>query len=198
MLKGKNKKFIKKATRGFTIMETLVCIAIFSVISVLMTNILLEVSKFSLENERRNDILTELDNAANVVKNDLRGSSKIGICKIGPAAQVYRLANGSYYKLGIDSTSGIGKLAWFGTDNTCDTTNVDSTAVTSSETIQVRNLRVANSIDTQNNPGSAKNSLVYIVMEVCDLDSVPASRKVFDCTNNPYSYVYAISTRVVQ
>lgn len=195
MFKRKSKKFIKKVT-GFTIVEMLVCITIFSIISVLMTNILLETSRFSLDSERRNDILTELDNAANVIKNGLRGSSRIGICQSrGTPAYVYRLTNGTYYKLAIDGASGVNKLVWFSTDSTCTATGSDPTGVTSGEIMQVKNLRVANSIDIPNNP---KNSLIYIAMEVCDLNNVPANRRIFDCTSNPYSYFFAISTRSVQ
>ena len=199
------KKIYKNRLKGFSLVETLVSIAIFAVISVLMSNIVIGMSRFSLDNERRNDFLSQLDNSANIIKNDLRGAQNMGICNAGTLnAILYRTStvdvNNNTKRFGLRVVNNI--LQWAEMPTTSCTFRTDSTPplpvstnLSSAQSIKIDSLTI-----TSANDGNATNpnTIVYIKVVACDLDSISQRRRIFDCTNNPYKYIFSITSRNVQ
>lgn len=148
-------------------------------------------ARFSLQNERRNDLLTEIDNAANVIKNDLRGAKEIGICTSSSVKSIYKKDDaGNASKLGVLK----GKLVWLRINlSTCSGTEVEK-ELTTTQLVNVKTLQVSYSIDSLNSNDTNLNTLLYINAEI--YDNAPRD-KVFDPEKNPYSYVFAISTRKI-
>jgi prepilin-type N-terminal cleavage/methylation domain-containing protein len=189
---------------GFSLVETLVSIAIFAVISVLMSNIVIGMSRFSLDNERRSDFLSQLDNAANIIKNDLRGAQSMGICYSSTASVLYRNStvdvNNTIKKLGLQVVNNTLQWAEMSPSGCTFRTDVTpplpiKTNLSSSDTIKIDSLKLARADDSNaTNP----NTIVYIRIQACDSDLISTKKKIFDCTNNPYKYIFSITSRNVQ
>ena len=195
--------------KGYTLMELLVSIAIFTIISVLMSNIVLNIAKFSLENERREDFLNEIDTVSNSIKNDLRGAAEVGMCSDVPS--IYFKSNNSVYTLkpyfvlekvsftlnGVART----KLQWTNMNvdsiaKTCASlSNPITIPITSGTVIQISDVTVVRMQDNIT-ASSANNNLLFVRINACDAENSD-STVIFDCHENPYSYQVAISTRVI-
>lgn len=183
----------KSAKKGFTLVELLVSIAIFSIMLVLMSNIVISMSRFSLENEWRTDFLTELDNVSNVVKNDLRSATEVVKC---PSSNTIRRrdTNNNYFKLEVINS----ELVWSETDLNC---SARATPVRLSTNNSLRfadigseaAIEVAQAEDSRA-AGSVTNNLFYIRLQACD-PVTGRSKPIFDCQRNPYRYMFAISSR---
>jgi prepilin-type N-terminal cleavage/methylation domain-containing protein len=192
--------------KGFTLVELVVSIAIFAVILVLMSNIVISMSKFALDNERRNDFISELDNAANIIKNDLRSAQDLDVTTCSGGG-IFRTVNNSgvteYYKLVLgnpaDSTEK-DRLLWLQKDSTCgNLATPNRIFLTSSVTVKLDSnnasalsIKIANDSETS---GQITNSLIYIQLTACSPSSLPVGGQLFNCTLNPYKYTFAISTR---
>lgn len=190
-------------TNGFTLIELVVAIGIFGIILVLMSNIVISVSKFALDNERRNDFISELDGAANIIKNDIRSAQELSVCSDNTLFRksVDYVGTVEYYKLTTESD----RLLWLQMNINCTTLPVGQTPkkifLTSSETMKVDSsdpnaINITSAYDSLNS-AQATNTLLYVRLTACSSDSIPAGGKIFDCVNNPYKYVFAISTRNV-
>lgn len=201
--------------KGFTLMETLISIAIFGIILVSMTGIVLNLIKVSILTDRRNDFLNELNNAVGNIKNEMRNAETIGICKAGatpgPNGDLYiaKKSNATvdpYLQLSVEinPSSKLGRLVWYtlttnpATDSNPNKCTVDTTKPAkylTSETLDISNL----TFNSVNDSADIPNFLIYASFWACDVPSVV--NKVFDCTapnpsdKSPYKYMFAISTR---
>lgn len=194
--------------RGFSLIELVVSLAIFGVMIVLMSSIVLSMARFSLENEYRSDILAQLDNVANTIKNDFRSAQKVDFCnnKIHRTNVITvedslgnKTSSISYEDLKLDTVSlpsgGTSKrLAWFKSDSGCGDTSTVTKPLTSTSAMDISNLAQSVMGDSKT---SAKYNLIYIRLTVCDPVNPSRSFKVFDCTGskNPFKYVFGISTK---
>ncbi len=198
----KKNKSVRKLSAGFTLAEMLVSIAIFAIMSVLMSNIVLDIAKFSIDSERRTDLLTELDSTANVVKNDMRGAKAIGICT--NMEKVYRTSTEYSPNKSFVLTTSQNALQWeevvlsATTPITCTLVSGSTPIVINSPSsggysgsFTIKNFDI--SMSTDGNTANL-NTLFYFHLQVCDPDD---GRKtyVFDCNRNLYNYVFGVSTR---
>ncbi|MFW5720236.1 MAG: PulJ/GspJ family protein [Candidatus Dojkabacteria bacterium] len=199
------KKAMKKARdheKGFTIMETLVSIAIFSIVSVFMSSIIINLATFALDTERTNDFIFELDNAASVIKNQVRAADTVKRCPNGLLIErTYGSSDPVYMLLRADTVSDDeGRLIMATLDGSdCSSSEkANPTILTSDTVVQVQNLRVTID-DDGNKDAEAKNTLLYIVVQACDPHEIE-ERKVFSCDDdkNPYKYIFGVSTRNVK
>jgi prepilin-type N-terminal cleavage/methylation domain-containing protein len=208
------KKKNGERVKGFTLMELLVSIAIFAIISVLMSNIVLKIAAFSLDTERRTDLLAELDGIANNIKNDLRSSDSIGFCSLpdGSSAMFFQHPNDPFpansshvYILATEPATATksAQLIWknvslVGTSCTYASANPVPLPLSSVETINISKVNISRSCDDKLCGPTAKNTILFLQLDSCDPVNPLVKKKIFDCSNNPYRYEVAISTRVVQ
>lgn len=205
-LKNRKKHCVKK---GFTLLETLVAIVIFGIISVVMSSIVLNLVSFSVFTDRRIDFLNELSTAVGNIKNELRNAEFIDSCSVGPNPGINRSlfiskkvgtyeAGKQFMQLSVDSDSN--RLVWntlatnpASQGNLCTLSSTPSTEFLVSNSIDIDTLTINRTSD-----GDNKNSLIYVSFNACDDPAV--INKVFDCTESvkprdPYRYMFAISTR---
>lgn len=196
---------MKKTKKGFTLIEMLVSIAVFGIVSVVMTGIVLNMASVSYTVDRRTDFLNDLEAAVNSIKNDMRNAQSLGLCNgaVGQPKSIYVTRKPitrdpavgpvqESLQLSIDSN----RLAWKRLTSApvagnCITTG--SPEYLSNANMLIQNLSVVTSTDT-----SAQNTLLFTSFEACDANSV--KRKVFNCDTskpnvNPYRYMFAITTR---
>jgi prepilin-type N-terminal cleavage/methylation domain-containing protein len=205
-----NNKRNSDKPEGFTLMEMLVSMAIFAVISVLMSNIVLSIASFSLDNERRTDFLAELDGIANNIKNDLRGTNEIGFCDISGVKYLYYLnpndPNGTnlshHYVLTTNAagTQAIWKnVVYTPATKGCSFSGANSTPIQISavDTLNIQKVSIARACEDKTCV-SAKNTLLYVMLDTCDPVNSTVKKRIFDCAKNPYRYEMAISTRNIQ
>lgn len=198
-------KKLKKSKKGFTLLEMLVSIAIFGIVSVIMTGIVLNMASVSYTVDRRTDFLNELEATVNNVKNEMRNAQSMGLCN-GAANQPKSLY---VVRKPITRDPAVGpviesiqlvvtnnRLSWMTLTGTPTAGNCQTTGAPeflSNTTMMIQNLSVVTSTDS-----GGQNVLLFTSFEACDAPSV--KRKVFSCdTNqanlNPYRYMFAITTR---
>jgi prepilin-type N-terminal cleavage/methylation domain-containing protein len=182
------KKIFKKSHNGFTLVELLVSIAIFAIISIVMSNIIISISKFSLENERRSDFLSQLDNAANAIQNDLRGAKSAGRC---PDGRIFRYDGNKYYMLNITDD----KVLWTEVFDgiLCRIAPSGRSIYLTSNSLKINSVLY----DSQDVGDGDPNTILYVLVEACDPDIHEGSAAIFDCSLNPYKYIFAITTRII-
>lgn len=210
---------VKAVPKGFTLMELLVSMAIFSVVAVLMSNIVLTIAAFSLDNERRTDFLFELDGVGNTIKNDLRSSQTVGSCKLDASDTVFFKdpipvsGINLFYALEkvskVVSGQTVNQLQWTniqtpaGTPSVCSRTTaipVPSPKLVSSPTVMnISDFKISISYD---NALSPTNSLLFVMIDSCDPTNPSVKKAIFACpvsgiAGNPYRYEIAINTRGV-
>lgn len=195
----------KPNTAGYTLIEVLVSIAVFGIISVVMTGIVISMGSLSLTVDRRTDFLSELEGTATILKNEMRTAAKLGFCDAptGVPASLYIVAkpnvSGSvkYFKVGTVQENRTTKLVLTQlrdvVGNTCNENSAPQIQKLTSDRIQIQNLSFIKSVKTSTlqNP----DTIIYVSFEACDSDNIP--RKTFSCesTQNPYRYAFAVSTR---
>lgn len=185
-------------------MEMIVSISIFSIITVLMTSIVLSISKFALDNERRNDFIAELDNAANIIKNDLRSAQEVTRCSGRILRKISAGGLGvEYYQLTTEP--GIHRLVWLQKTETCS--DIASPAIakkqylTSGNTMKIdasnANAILVSQVNDSKTSAQTINSLIYITITACSSDAIPVTSRIFNCEagENPYKYVFGITSR---
>jgi prepilin-type N-terminal cleavage/methylation domain-containing protein len=209
----KNKKKFQNKSKGFTLVELLVSIAIFGIISVVMTGIVLNMASVSYTVDRRTDFLNNLEAAVTSIKNEMRNAQSMGSCKSSVPNQppsfyiirkpVTRSAGGNPVSEGEQLKIESDRLVWRTLDplnlpttsnNLCnlDTTIPIPDYLTNSNML-IQNLNFVTSTDT-----AGKNTTLYTSFEACDAASV--KRKIFSCDTTkdnlkPYRYMFAITTR---
>lgn len=189
----KSKQVTKKEKKGFTLLELLVAMAIFVMVSVVMSNIIITNVRFALDVQRRTKFVSELDRLANNIKNSMRVSGAL-CTNLGIPKYIYaRDPNGDIKRLVVNADH---RIAWQYVDkNNCTTVlNRDLVPLTSSF-IRVHDMKVS-SVSTIVNPGLLpSNTMVFVSVEACDENNI-----VFDCTNNPdlyrpYRFKFGVSTK---
>lgn len=198
--------------RAFTLIEMLISITIFGIISVMMTGIVLNMANVSMLLDRRNDFLNELDIGVSALKNEMRNAQKLGICKTiintnTPKSMyivkkpVLKSVGASpvteYYKVSIEE----GQLYMIllsadpSQNDICSVSESAKKVFLTSNNIKLQNLAIVVTSDNS----SPKNSLIYVSFEACDPESI--ARKNFNCEDvdapnySPYKYLFGISTR---
>jgi prepilin-type N-terminal cleavage/methylation domain-containing protein len=192
---------LKQKIKGFSLMEMLVSIAIFGIMSIYMSNIIISMARFSMLNDIRNDLVSELDNAAAKLKNDLRGAEQIDVCKRPGNNKnfITRRVNGINFILDVDAQN---RLVWFRMGGACNPAIGNPEAILTSNTL----LRIDNSMPLPGGGGSTNglsvsiaedgrssnpNRLISIAIDACDIN-----QRVYSCDGNRnYRYFIAISSR---
>lgn len=204
-LKQKLKK--TKIKTGFTLIETVVSIAIFGIVMVAMTGIVLNLMKISVATDRRNDFLSELNIAVTNIKNELRNSETVNVCRktVTPGSNrllyyVKKDSAGQEYarQLGIEGE----RLSWRllegvpGSTNVCDVNEAIAPQFLTTDTIKIDQL----TFNTVNDSADVANYLIYTSFRACDSERI--RNKIFNCSTsataselNPYYYMFAITSR---
>lgn len=206
MKKNKIKNLSKKA---FTLMEVLVSITIFGIVSISMSSIVLNMVAVSTTTERKNDFLNEINNLTATIKNEMRNAQTFGICKKSNASDPtkfyikrlddidsggnsveYSIRENRLVRIELKSSSGLN------TGTGCEPVSTNFPSASSrfmtSETIKIQNLKIWDIEDS-----SLKNKITYISFEACDRDDI--KKKIYDCSNQsskpPYIHTFAMTTR---
>jgi prepilin-type N-terminal cleavage/methylation domain-containing protein len=200
MFINKFKKSNKK--KGFTLIELIISITIFSLMTVVMTAVVLNMAKVSYTVDRRTDFLNQLDAGTNIIINEMRNAQDMGLCNTvaGQSKSLFIIR-----KLNPDSPTAprffqlivsTNRLVLQGlsvdpsTNGTCTATGIPE--VLTPTIMFIRNLSFSISSDT-----AGENTTIFTSFEACDNPSV--KNQVFSCDvnlgNNPYRYMFAITTR---
>lgn len=213
-MRNKKTKLDKRSVpKGFTLMELIVTMAIFAIVSVLMSNIVLSIAAFSIQNEKKTDFLSELDGVANTIKNDLRGASEVGFCNLPDTSKAiyYKTTTNTQeptpraYILTKDtpsngkSTRVIWKNVVVSSGNcTYNGATAPMIQISTPEIMHITNVSIARSCDDNVCASTSKNTLLFVLIEACDPLPQNKKKSIFDCTENPYRYEMAITTRITQ
>jgi len=192
----------KKQNMGFTLIEMLVSIAVFGIVAVIMTGIILNMASVSYTVDRRTDFLNIIETSANNIKNEMRNAANMGLCS-GTEKSIFvtkkpitRIIGQppvqESYQLIVDQN----QLVW--KQLTAAPISGNCVVTSNKETITPKSMFIQNLTITISTDSSGKNTLVFISFEACDSQST--RRKIFNCDTtannvNPYRYMFAISTR---
>jgi prepilin-type N-terminal cleavage/methylation domain-containing protein len=208
----KSNKIKNKKQKGFTLIEVLISLLIFGIIAVVVSSIVINMISVAIYTDRRNDILTEINNSVANIRNEMRNASIINTCPSGnnptnPNQSLFIVkkdgvpGEGSVRRLHVNTN---GRLAWIelsqypggapGQTNCVDASGAQPQFL-SSQSVRVQNLQTRVVLQPI---GGQSAYLIYITFLICDLNENP----VFDCRtpNNansftPYRYLFAVSTR---
>lgn len=193
------KLFCKKKTQsvkivGFTLIEAVISIALFGIITVFMSNFVLSVGKFTLDNDKRNDILNDIEATSTILRNEIRNAREVTVDDensdcielSGGYNRIIRLAevsNGTELIIEEGSTCGSG------------TAGTVLKKTNNARISKVQNLEFSfNSL-----VGVNDNSFYYLVVRVqfCDSDAygiTDDAEKIFGCSSNsnPYYSVFSV------
>lgn len=203
--KLKRKKKLNKNREGFTLVEAVVSIAIFGLITIFMTNFIMSVVKFSVDNEKRADMMIDLDRAATTIKNELRTASEINIYEVG--AGTNRCIN---FKKG-DETYNIVRENIGGNDNRdrlvlsnlgnggsgCGISSTNRRNLNDNSIVSILDFDIDSEATTFSDGSISNNHIVYVRIMACDSDDYQTEDKIFSCddTQNPYVYIFGITTK---
>lgn len=70
-------------TKGFTLVEAVISIALFGIITIFMSNFIITIGKFTFDNDRRSDISADVDAISTFIKNELRNATELSIGRNG-------------------------------------------------------------------------------------------------------------------
>lgn len=192
----------KKKMSGFTLVEMLISIAVFGIVAITMTGIILSIASISYTVDRRNDFLNAIELATNNIKNEMRNAASMGKCSNNSLFVIKKpkIVNEGQpvqesYQLTLNQQNQLvwQKLNSINSNGDCTVSNDDSIEIITSESLRIQNLNINLVKDSSN-----KNTLVFVSFEACDSASVP--RKIFICDRDadnysPYRHMFAISTR---
>ncbi len=206
-------KIGKKSKQGFTLVELVLSLGIFGIVTVIMSGIVINLAGIAYFLDRRNDFLVELESAVSVIRNEMRNAQKIGLCpssnySVGSnilTQGVYLVKNvvGTNstplaYAIYVDDQSSLVLALLQGnpeqTQQQCVLNAVVTPQKLTSQNIKVQNFQVRFSQDQK-----SENTVLYMLFEACDDDSIP--NKIFTCRSSndnnakPYRYVFSMSTR---
>lgn len=194
MFKKRKNRIIKDFLKGFTILEALVSIAIFGIISVVLGNILLSVMAVSLSIDRRNEVLYEIMSITSNIQNEIRSADKVNICNNLNVLGLL-IVKGSSLRFIFSHSNALWQLSSNSNNNvSCQDlarVNRDNGTRLHSSDIVVLDFAIKASSD------GGKNALVYISFSVCDAESVKPAHRAFDCDRNPYKHLFAVATRSI-
>jgi prepilin-type N-terminal cleavage/methylation domain-containing protein len=204
-------KFIKRKKnrnkKGFTLVEAVISIAIFGMITIFMTNFIMSVVKFSVDNEKRADIMIDLDKVATTIKNELRTAEGIQIVNDGGIKCInYNKGTETYNVVREDDGSNNSHrdrifISNIGNGNTGCHKGSNSRYLNDRSIVSISNFEL--DFDGSNiSPNSwSNNNILYVIITACDSDDygIPeeSGNKIFACNAdlNPYLYIFGITTK---
>lgn len=206
-------KASKKSERGFTLVELVISLGIFGIVTVIMSGTVINLASIAYFLDRRNDFLAEIESAVSVIRNEMRNAQKIGLCPSNSSSfgsnilrqGVYlvkrTVANNSTplaYAIYLDNQSSLVLSLLQGdpeqTQQQCILNTASTPQKLTSQNMKVQNFQVRFSQDQKQ-----ENTVLYMLFEACDADSIP--NQIFYCSGSnsndvkPYRYVFSISTR---
>lgn len=178
--------------KGFTLLEVILSISVFGIISVTLTNIVLSITYISSNLDRRNDVLHVINTIDAILGNEIRAADKVVFCNQSNQNGFYlvrNLQNTVIYKL-IKSQNDSLVLQELNNEPTnCIFVPQLPTLTLNPNDIKIINFSIKYSSDSSN------NLLIYVSFQVCDGDDIPKQKIVFNCNNNPYKHVFAVSNK---
>lgn len=188
-------KFYRKfVAKGYTLLEVIVSIGIFGIVSITLSNVLLNISYLSNSMDRRNEILHLINSITTIISNEIMASDKITFCPSNNNTAFYlerSFGNNVVYKLIRFSNNNLLLQESSSVPNNCQIQNPSQTLVLNTNDTKITNFATRYSTDGND------NLLIYILFNLCDNDNVPASRVVFKCNQNPYKHVFAVNYKKI-
>src|SRR5690349_16995617 len=162
----------KQNTKAYTLVEVLISIAVFGIISVVMTGIIINMGSLSLTVDRRTDFLAELEGTSTILKNEMRTAAKLGFCDaaLGAPTSLYIVSKPdaqsiqTAYKLETITDANTNKLVLTElggvVGNTCTPKTNPKIQKLTSDRIQIQNVTFIKSVKTNTLQNS--ETIIYI------------------------------------
>jgi prepilin-type N-terminal cleavage/methylation domain-containing protein len=192
--------------KGFSLFELLISLVIFGIITVVMSNLVASVANLSYVNDKRLDMIKQVDYLTNFVKNILRDSIRVETCKNYTNTPVLYIETKLEQQSGApvtmkyilrmeDNAIKLQDASASVNENNCQIGSSGTTVLTSNK-YTVINFNFRFSIENGNTIRPSK--LVYIILELCD----SGTRAIYECPDasknivgNPYKHAFGITIR---
>lgn len=212
----RNKKIKSSKKKGFSLFELIISILIFGIVLVVMSNMVMGIANLSYVNDKRLDMINQVNYMTTYIKNTVRDVKSIGTCSTlggiatnspvllietntesttgNPTTTKYTLRLNSQSLVLVKATS-----ASTQSDGCTDQSGPNNITTLSSSKLNVPSFSFRESVNNGN--GVRPTKVIYIMIELCDT----GNRPIYACQDdvskniykNTYKHAFGITVRTI-